>query len=80
MGTCTAFVFLGEGILEKLEWYGFETEWFKSYFDYRCQVVKDKDGKLSKVKFTIRGAPQGKSLYPLKPVLSMQNYLKVIND
>lgn len=58
-------VMVREFLLEKLRWYGFETEWFESYFAYRCQVVKGKNGKLSKVKFTVRGTPQGSIMGPI---------------
>jgi len=31
----------------------------KSYLSYQCQLIRDKDGKVSEVGFTIRNVPQG---------------------
>jgi hypothetical protein len=53
-----------EFLISKLEWYGVNPDWFKSYLEYRCQYVQGKDGR-SSIKFTLRGCPQGSVLGPL---------------
>jgi len=51
-----------EFLLEKLEWYGIDSKWFRSYLSYRCQIVKGKNGEHAEAKFTGRGCPQGSGL------------------
>lgn len=52
-------VIVREFLLEKLKWYGIDPKWFRSYLSYRAQVVKGADGKVSGVRFTVNGCPQG---------------------
>jgi len=49
-------------LIEKLKWYGIDTEWFESYLTYRCQLVKGPNNEYSHVQFTIQGCPQGSVL------------------
>ncbi|OXA41542.1 putative RNA-directed DNA polymerase from transposon BS [Folsomia candida] len=58
-------VLVREFLLEKLRWYGIDPKWFSAYLSYRSQVVKGANGKLSHVKFTIHGCPQGSVIGPL---------------
>lgn len=46
-------------LFEKLKWYGIDPKWFRSYLSYRAQVVKDSNWKMSAVRFTVHGCPQG---------------------
>jgi hypothetical protein len=54
-----------EFLYEKLQWYGIDPAWFKSYFEYRCHFVKGRNGSPSQVQFTIRGTGQGTILGPI---------------
>ena len=58
-------VIVREYLMDKLRSHGIDPKWFQSYFSYRAQVVKDKDGSFSRVIFTLRGCPQGSVMGPL---------------
>lgn len=58
-------VIIREYLFQKLECLGIDPRLFKSYLSGRAQVVKDANGNLSKIVFTLRGCPQGSVMGPL---------------